>query len=81
LPSPAKERARDISKGAPIKHKPAAASACEVIFELRLYLVKPAREGDRISANRIAEIINNRRRITADTALRLGFYFGDSPGF
>jgi len=32
-----------------------------------------------ISANRIAEIINNRRRITADTALRLGLYFGNSP--
>lgn len=25
-----------------------------------------------ISPNRIAEIVNNRRRITADTALRLG---------
>ena len=34
-----------------------------------------------ISANRIAEIINNRRRITADTALRLGLYFGTSPEF
>jgi antitoxin HigA-1 len=34
-----------------------------------------------ISANRIAEIINNRRRITADTALRLALYFGDSPEF
>jgi antitoxin HigA-1 len=34
-----------------------------------------------ISPNRIAEIINNRRRITADTALRLGFYFGNSPEF
>ena len=34
-----------------------------------------------ISPNRIAEIINNRRRITADTALRLAFYFGNSPEF
>src|ERR1700688_1153964 len=34
-----------------------------------------------ISPNRIAEIINNRRRITADTALRLGLYFGNSPEF
>src|SRR5215468_7101773 len=32
-----------------------------------------------ISPNRIAEIVNNRRRITADTALRLGLYFGTSP--
>lgn len=34
-----------------------------------------------ISPNRIAEIANNRRRITADTALRLSFYFGNSPEF
>jgi antitoxin HigA-1 len=34
-----------------------------------------------ISPNRIAEIIHNRRRITADTALRLSLYFGNSPEF
>src|SRR3954453_5480073 len=34
-----------------------------------------------ISPNRIAEIFNNRRRITADTALRFGLYFGNSPEF
>jgi addiction module HigA family antidote len=34
-----------------------------------------------ISPNRIAEIVNNRRRITADTALRLGLSFGNSPEF
>jgi addiction module HigA family antidote len=34
-----------------------------------------------ISPNRIAEIVSNRRRITADTALRLSLYFGNSPGF
>ena len=34
-----------------------------------------------ISPNRIAEIVNNRRHITADTALRLGLYFGNSPEF
>ena len=34
-----------------------------------------------ISSNRIAEIVNNRRRITADTALRLGLYFGNSAEF
>src|ERR1700709_2413717 len=33
------------------------------------------------SPNRIAEIVNNRRRITADTALRLSLYFGNSPEF
>ena len=34
-----------------------------------------------ISPNRIAEIISNRRRITANTALRLSLYFGSSPEF
>jgi len=34
-----------------------------------------------ISPNRIADIVNNRRRITADTALRLSLYFGNSPAF
>src|SRR6266478_909944 len=34
-----------------------------------------------ISPNRIAEIVNNRRRITADTALRSSLYFGNSPEF
>ena len=34
-----------------------------------------------ISPNRIADIVNNRRRITADTALRLGLYFGNTPEF
>jgi antitoxin HigA-1 len=34
-----------------------------------------------ISPNRIAEIVSNRRRITADTALRLSLYFGNSAEF
>jgi addiction module HigA family antidote len=34
-----------------------------------------------VSPNRIAEIVNNRRRISADTALRLGLYFGNSAEF
>jgi len=34
-----------------------------------------------ISPNRIGEIVNNRRRITADTAIRLALYFGNSPEF
>ena len=34
-----------------------------------------------ISPNRIAEVVNGRRRITADTALRLGLYFGNSAEF
>src|SRR6476659_3468345 len=34
-----------------------------------------------VSPNRIAEIVNNRRRITADTAVRLGLFFGNSAEF
>ncbi len=34
-----------------------------------------------ISPNRITEIVNNRRRISADTALRLGLFFGTTPEF
>jgi addiction module HigA family antidote len=34
-----------------------------------------------ISPNRIAEIVNNRRRISADTAVRLALYFGNTPEF
>ena len=34
-----------------------------------------------VSPNRIAEIVNNRRGITADTALRLSLFFGNSPEF
>lgn len=34
-----------------------------------------------ISPNRIAKIVHNRRRITADTALRLGLFFGTTPEF
>ena len=34
-----------------------------------------------VSPNRIAEIVNNRRRITADMAVRLALFFGNSPEF
>jgi addiction module HigA family antidote len=34
-----------------------------------------------IPQTRISQIIKGKRRITADTALRLGIYFGTSPKF
>lgn len=34
-----------------------------------------------VPANRISEIVAGRRAITADTALRLGAYFGIEPQF
>ena len=33
----------------------------------------------RIPMSRVSLIVNGKRGITADTALRLGFYFGTSP--
>ena len=41
----------------------------------------PACPSDRYFPNDIAEIINNHRRITANIALRLSLYFGNSPEF
>ena len=35
----------------------------------------------RMPATRVSEILKGRRRITADTALRLSRYFGNSPDF
>jgi antitoxin HigA-1 len=35
----------------------------------------------RVPATRLAEILNERRRVTADTALRLARYFGSNPEF
>ena len=34
-----------------------------------------------VPSGRITDIINGRRSITADTAVRLGRYFGNSPQF
>jgi addiction module HigA family antidote len=34
-----------------------------------------------VSPRRINEIIHGKRRITADTSLRLAVYFGNSPSF
>ncbi len=35
----------------------------------------------RVPANRITDIVRGKRSITAETALRLGRYFGTSPQF
>ena len=35
----------------------------------------------RVPVTRIADIVNERRSITADTALRFARYFGNSPAF
>ena len=35
----------------------------------------------RVPVTRVSEIVNGRRRVSADTALRLARYFGNSPEF
>ena len=35
----------------------------------------------RVPVTRIADIVNEKRGVTADTALRLGRYFGNAPAF
>lgn len=35
----------------------------------------------RVPVNRVSEIVNGQRGISADTALRLARYFGNSPEF
>lgn len=34
-----------------------------------------------VTATRVSELVHGKRKITADTALRLGRYFGTSPQF
>jgi addiction module HigA family antidote len=55
----------------------------EILFEefmrpLELSINALARAID-VPPNRVSEIVNGKRAITADTALRLGKYFGVSP--
>ena len=55
----------------------------EILFEefmkpLGISINGLARDID-VPPNRISEIVNGKRAITADTALRLGKYFGVSP--
>ena len=35
----------------------------------------------RVPATRVNDVVNGKRGVTADTALRLGLYFGNSPEF
>ena len=50
----------------------------DFIKPFKLSINQLAREVD-VPAGRISEIVNGRRAITADTALRLGRFFGVSP--
>ena len=52
----------------------------EELAELDLSAVELSRQID-VPVNRVTGIINGQRGITADTALRLGHWFGTSPEF
>ena len=52
----------------------------EELNELRMSAAQLARHL-RVPTNRITEILNGKRAITGDTALRLGHFFGTSPQF
>ena len=52
----------------------------EFLKPLHLTAYRLAKE-TKIPQTRISEIIKKRRRITADTALRLSKFFGNSPEF
>jgi len=52
----------------------------EFLFEFKLSAYRLAQDL-RIPQTRLSEILKGKRRITADTALRLARYFGNSPKF
>ncbi len=52
----------------------------EFLLELNISAYRLAKDTG-IPQTRISEIIKGNRRITADTALRLSGYFGNSPKF
>ena len=52
----------------------------EELKELGISAAELARQLD-VPTNRITEIVNGRRAVSADTALRLGHWFGTTPDF
>ena len=52
----------------------------EELRELEISAAELARQID-VPVNRITGIINGQRSVTADTALRLGHWFGTSPEY
>ena len=52
----------------------------EELRELEMSAAELARRLD-VPTNRVTEILNGRRAITGDTALRLAHFFGTSPEF
>ena len=66
------ERIPDVTPGEILRE--------EFLIPMNLSAYKLAKDTN-IPATRISEILKGRRRITADTALRLSTYFGNSAEF
>jgi antitoxin HigA-1 len=64
--------------GLPVSHP--GEILAEELEELGVSPTKLSRQ-IRVPANRISQIINGKRAVTGDTALRLGHWFGTSPQF
>lgn len=67
-----------MTKIAPIR--PGEPLSEDFLAEMGITQYRLAKDID-VPRVRISEIVNGRRAITADTALRLGHYFGNSPRF
>jgi addiction module HigA family antidote len=52
----------------------------EFLIPMEISAYRLAKDID-IPQTRVSEILRGNRRITADTAIRLGIYFGNSPKF
>ena len=80
---PSKSRSKTITRDpnwlGPTIH-PGEILSEEFLKPLELGQVEAARRLD-ISLNRLNEIVLGKRRVSAETALRLGRYFGMSPQF
>lgn len=50
-------------------------------LEARALTIKALAQGIGVSTGRIADVVNERRAISADTALRLGRFFGNGADF
>src|SRR6478736_7484751 len=71
-----------LGHGNPMSHTPPhpGAHLAEELRELGITAAELARQID-VPVNRVTGIINGQRSVTADTALRLGHWFGTSPEF
>src|SRR5580700_9568458 len=80
LPRQADQRFRDRRMPMPITAIHPGEHLAEELRELEMSAAELARQLE-VPTNRISEILNGRRAITGDTALRLGHFFGTTAEF